>query len=160
MKNIEMESLETINPFTLAPWEARMQTDDEAILETSDVPGGSMQVAFSSSAWNELVGFGVTIEKQPPRYRKVKLRAFSITLGARIEQNPFSAELAAMAHTLKSFVGLKDYRIKLLTSNKAAAHHAEEPSTTVGSGICLPNLQADKKTAEKWKSDQHPVNPH
>ncbi|KAJ6118433.1 hypothetical protein N7471_013900 [Penicillium samsonianum] len=132
MKNIEMESLETINPFTLAPWEARMQTDDEAILETSDVPGGSMQVAFSSSARNELVGFGVTIEKQPPRYRKVKLRAFSITLGARIEQNPFSAELAAMAHTLKSFVGLKDYRIKLLTSNKAAALTLKSPRQQSG----------------------------
>jgi hypothetical protein len=31
LKNIEMETLETINLFTLAPWETRMQTDDEAM---------------------------------------------------------------------------------------------------------------------------------
>lgn len=81
MKNIEMESLEIINPFTLAPWEARVQTDDEPISEGSTVPGGSMQIAFSSSSRNELVGFGVAIEKQPPRYRKVRLKVFSVTLG-------------------------------------------------------------------------------
>jgi hypothetical protein len=35
----------------------------------------------------------------------------SVTLGARAEQNPFSAELAAMAHALNMVVGVKDYRI-------------------------------------------------
>jgi hypothetical protein len=33
LKNIEMETLETIDPFTLAPWEERLQTD---IPETSE----------------------------------------------------------------------------------------------------------------------------
>jgi hypothetical protein len=121
LKNVEMETLETINPFTLAPWETRMQTDVEAMSDSQTVPGGSMQVAVSSSARNGLVGFGVAIEKQPPRYRKLKPKTFSVTLGARSEQNPFSGELAAMAHTLNMLVGLKDYRIMLLTSNKAAA---------------------------------------
>lgn len=120
LKNIAMESLETINPFTLAPWEARVQTE-KPISEGSIVPGGSMQIAFSSSARNELVGFGVAIEKQPPRYRKVRLKTLSVTLSARTEQNPFSAELAAMAHTLKTLVGLKGFRVTLITSNKAAA---------------------------------------
>ena len=109
LKNIDMESLETITPFTLASWETRMQTDDEPLSEGSTVPGGSIQIAFSSSARNELVGFGVAIEKQPPRYRKVRLKVLSVTLGARIEQNPFSAELATMAHTLKTLVGLKAF---------------------------------------------------
>lgn len=77
-----------------------------------------MQVAVSSSARNGLVGFRVAIEKQPPQYRKRKLKTFSVTLGARSEQNPFSAELAAIVYTLNMLVGLKDYRIVLLTSNK------------------------------------------
>jgi hypothetical protein len=132
LRNIEMESLETINPFTLAPWESRVHTDDYLIPEESTVPGGSMQIAFSSSARNELVGFGVAIEKQPPRYRKVKLKAFSVTLGARTEQNPFSSELAAMAHKLNTLVGLKDYRITLLTSNKAAALTLNNPRQQSG----------------------------
>ncbi|KAJ5215353.1 uncharacterized protein N7498_001760 [Penicillium cinerascens] len=126
-----MESLETINPVILAPWEARMQTD-EPITEGSTIPGGSMQIAFSSSARNELVGFGVAVEKQPPRYRKVRLKTLSVTLSARTEQNPFSAELAAMAHTLKTLVGLKDYRITLITTNKAAALTLKNPRQQSG----------------------------
>jgi hypothetical protein len=132
LKNIDMESLETINPFTLAPWEARVQIDDEASPETSAMPGGSMQIAFSSSSRNELVGFGVAIEKQPPRYRKVRLKVFSVTVAARTEQNPFSAELAAMAHTLKTLVGLKDFRITLITTNKAAALTLRSPRQQSG----------------------------
>jgi ribonuclease HI len=127
-----MESLETINPFTLAPWEARVQIDNEASPETSAMPGGSMQIAFSSSSRNELVGFGVAIEKQPPRYRKVRLKVFSVTVAARTEQNPFSAELAAMAHTLKTLVGLKDFRITLITTNKAAALTLKSPRQQSG----------------------------
>jgi hypothetical protein len=116
-----METLETINPFTLALWETRVQTDGEAMPDSYTAPGGSIQVAVSSLARNGLVGFGVAIEKQKPRYRKLKLKTFSVTLGARLEQNAFSAELAAIAHLLNMLVGLKVYRIMLLTSNKAAA---------------------------------------
>jgi hypothetical protein len=104
-----------------------MQTGVEAMPDSPTVPGGSMQVAVSSSARNGLAGFGVAIEKQPPQYRKLKLKTFSGTLGARSEQHPFSAELAAMAHTLNMLVGPKDYRITLLTSNKAAALTIRNP---------------------------------
>jgi ribonuclease HI len=109
-----------------------MQTDVEAMPDSDTVPGGSMQVAVSSSARNGLVGFGVAIEKQPPRYRKPKLRTFSVTFGARSKQNPFSAELAAMAHTLNMLVGLEDYRIMLLTSNEAAALTIRNPRRLSG----------------------------
>jgi hypothetical protein len=86
-----------------------------------------MQIATSSSARNELVGFGVAIERQPPRYRKLRLKTLSLTLGARVEQNPFSAELVAIVYTLNMVVGVKDYRITLLTSNKAAALTLRNP---------------------------------
>lgn len=130
LKSIEMETLETINPFTLAPWETRMQSDVEAMPDSQTVPGGSMQVAVSSSARNALVGFGVAIEKQPPR--KLKLKTCSVTLGAKSKQNPFSAEMAAMAHVLNMLVGLKDYRVTLLTSNKAAALTMRNPRPQSG----------------------------
>ncbi|CAG8141342.1 unnamed protein product [Penicillium nalgiovense] len=132
LKHIDMETLETINPFTLAPWEERMQTgtDQPQVFQTR--AGVYMQIAVSSSARNKLVGFGVAIEKQPPRYRKLKLKTLSVTLGARAEQNPFSAELAAMAHALNMVVGVKDYRIALLTSNKAAALTLRNPRQQSG----------------------------
>lgn len=92
-------------------------------LEITTVPVGSMQIAFSSSARNKPVEFGVAIEKQPPRYRKVRLKVLSITLGARVEQNPFTAELAAMTYTLRTLVGLKDFRITLIRVTKRQLSH-------------------------------------
>ena len=132
LKNIEMETLETINPFTLAPWEERVQTDIHKIPETQTEAGGCMQIAVSSSARNEVVGFGGAIQKQPPRYRKPKLKTFSVTLGARLEQNPYSGELAAMAHALSTLPALKRYRVTLLTSNKAAALTLKNPRQQSG----------------------------
>jgi hypothetical protein len=127
LKNIEMETLETINPFTLAPWEERVQTDMEETSETQKAAGGSIQIAVSSSARNEVVGCGGVIQKQPPKYRKLKLKTFSVTLGMRGEQNPYSGEFAAMANALGTLPVLKQYRITLLTSNKAAALTLRNP---------------------------------
>lgn len=121
LKDIEMETLETINPFTLAPWEERVQTAMGESSETQTEAGGSIQIAVSSSARNGVVGFGGIVQKQPPKYKKPKLKSFSVILGARSEQNPYSGELAAMAHALRTLPVLKQYRITLLTSNKAAA---------------------------------------
>lgn len=42
LKNIEMETLETINPFTLASWEERVQADSGKTLEIQTETGGSM----------------------------------------------------------------------------------------------------------------------
>jgi ribonuclease HI len=145
LKNIEMETLETINPFVLALWETRIQSDVEGMLHSHTVPGVSLQVAVSSSARNGLVGFGVAIKKQPPRYRKLKLKTFSTTLGTRLEQNPFSAELAALAHTLNMLVGLKDYRITLLTSNKAAALTMRNPRQQSGQEFVCQSYKSMKR---------------
>jgi hypothetical protein len=85
LKSIEMETLETIHLFMLAPWETRMQTDVEAMADSQTAPGGIMQATVSSLAQNGFIGFGVVLEKQPPRYRKLKLKTSSVTLGARAE---------------------------------------------------------------------------
>jgi len=132
LKHVDLETLEIINPFTLAPYDERVQINVNRQDEPQTKAGGLMQIAVSSSARNELVGFGVAIEKQPPRNRKLKFKTFSVTLGARAEQNPFSTELAAIAHMLKIVVGIKDYKITLLTSNKAAAFTLRNPRRQSG----------------------------
>jgi ribonuclease HI len=137
LKSIEIETLETIHPFTLAPWETCMQADVEAMADSQTAPGGTMQAAVSSSARNGFVGFGVALEKQPPRYQKLKLKTSSVTLGARVEQSPYSGELAAIAHALDIPPGLKQYQITLLTSNKAAALTLRNPRQQSSQGhIC------------------------
>lgn len=89
LKNIKIELLETINPFTLVSWETYVQTENESISEGSTVPDGSIQIVFSSLSRNKLVGFGIAIEKQLSRYRKVKLKVLSVILDTRTEHNPF-----------------------------------------------------------------------
>jgi hypothetical protein len=138
LKNIEMETLETIDQFTLAPWEERLQTDIGETSESQTEAGGSIQIAVSSLARNEVVGFGGVIQKQPPKYKKPRLKTFSVTLGARSEQNPYSGELAAMTHALKTLPVLELYRITLLTSNKAAALTLGSPRQQLGQEhVCL-----------------------
>ena len=132
LKGIEMETLETINPFTLAPWEERVQSDGHDLPETQTEAGEIMRIAVSSSARNEMVGFGVAIEKQPPRYRKPGLKTFAVTRAARAEQNPYSGELAAMAHALSMLRGLKRCRVTVLTSNKAATLTLTNPRQQSG----------------------------
>lgn len=85
LKSIGMETLETINPFALAPWEERVQGDTQDLPETLTAAGAVMQIAVSSSARNEMVGFGIVIKKQPPRYRKPRLKTFSVTPGTKSE---------------------------------------------------------------------------
>ena len=138
LKTIKMEILETINPFTLAPWEEQLQADIGQTPESQAETSRSIQITVSSSAQNKVVGFGRVIQKQPPKYKKLRLKIFSITLGTRSEQNPYSGELAAMAHTLKTLSVLKSYRITLLTSNKAATLTLGNPQQQSGQEhICL-----------------------
>jgi hypothetical protein len=92
-----------------------------------------------------MVGFGVAIEKQPPRYRKLKLKTPSVTLDARAEQNPYTEELASMAHSLSTFAGLKHHRITLLKSKPSSGSHAGEPPRAVRPGTRRQNIQIDMK---------------
>lgn len=56
LKDFAMEELETISPFTLAPWEKQVQTiTDEAAAKKVEA---AVRVAVSNSAPNGLVGFG------------------------------------------------------------------------------------------------------
>jgi hypothetical protein len=42
LKSIEMETLETIHPFILAPWEICMQADVEVMADSQTTPGRTM----------------------------------------------------------------------------------------------------------------------
>ncbi|OQE27213.1 hypothetical protein PENNAL_c0978G02082, partial [Penicillium nalgiovense] len=99
--------------------------------------------------------FGVAIEKQPPRYQKPRLKTFSVTLGARTEQNPYSGELAAMAHALGTLAtGTETVQGHAAHEQQSGGSHAEEPSTAVGPGTHLPSIQADQETTEAREAHQ------
>ncbi len=121
LKDIAMEDLETINPFTLAPWEERVQTvTDETATMQANV-GWAVRIAVSSSARNGVVGMGGVVDVPALGSDNSKVETFSFTLGTRSEQSPYSGELAAMAYALSSLPKLRFRSIVLLTSNRAAA---------------------------------------
>jgi hypothetical protein len=62
LKDIEMEEMEVINPFTLAPWEKRVQTAINTEIIRQPDTNRAAYIAVSSSAQHGMVGFGAAIK--------------------------------------------------------------------------------------------------
>jgi ribonuclease HI/exonuclease III len=132
LKDIAMEEMETINPFTLPPWEKRLPTiTDKAVTRHPD-SNRAAQIAVSSSARNGVVGLGGAIETRKRVGDVLTVETFSSTLGPRTEQNPYVGELAAMAYALKQLPQRRYRSITLLTRNKAAVLTLRNPQQQSG----------------------------
>jgi ribonuclease HI len=130
LKDLAMEELETIQPFTLAPWEKRIQTITDGT--TPDQTDVAVRVAVNCSARNGVVGFGVATQLATSSRRKPQRKTIYSTIGSRWQQNPYSGELAAMAQALKQLPSLRFRKIALLTSNKAAVLSLRHPRQQSG----------------------------
>jgi len=80
-----------------------------------------IRVAVSSSARNDVVGAGGVVLARAHEDAEEIGVTFSFTVGVESEQNPYSGELAAMAHALKALPDVRNRRVALLTSNQAVA---------------------------------------
>ena len=76
-------------------------SNDKEGVTPSQLTGWDVQVAVSSSARNGVVGVGGAIQIPVSVRGGPQLETFSFTLGMREEQNPYSGELAAIAHALR-----------------------------------------------------------
>ena len=125
-----LEELETLQPFSLAPWQERIPVIDTTEKSNAQVPDSvcDIRIAVSSSSRNGVVGVGSTIETTGS-----SRQTFSFTLGRRSEQNPYSGELVAMAHAVRiSLPETFDSNIVIFTSNKAAALAVHNPRQQSG----------------------------
>lgn len=125
-KEMPMERLETVDPYTLAPWESRARTVTEESAE-EPVMNCAVCIAVSSSARNGLVGYGMAIETRMSAHSESTMDTRSATLGPRSEQNPFTGELAGIASALDSLPRMRFRNIVLLTRNKAAVLTLKKP---------------------------------
>ena len=120
LKDIAMEEMETIHPFTLPPWEKRVQTVTDKEITRQPDSNRAAYIAVSSSARNGVVGLGAAIKTRKHVRDDPTVDTLSSTLGPRTEQNPYMVELTAMAHALQQLLWHKYHSIMLLTRNKAA----------------------------------------
>jgi ribonuclease HI len=132
LKDMPMESLETVNPFTLAPWEKRMQTIVDESIAGRATTDRAIRIAVSSSARNAVVGVGGAIEIQTSVQSDLNVETFFTTLGMRSEQNTYSGELAAMAKALSMLTEPRFRSIVLLTRNQAAVFTLRKPRQQSG----------------------------
>lgn len=126
LKHLSLMQLETIQPYSLEPWRERLQV---SLRDSNDgvCVGWTKAVAVSSSARNAIVGVGGVIQTENAATGQLKREAFSFTLGARTEQNPFSGELAAMAYALRNLPDCTHQNIALFTCNKGAVAALNRP---------------------------------
>jgi hypothetical protein len=96
VKDVPMESLETVHPFVLAPWEQRLDTTVNETAASQMERGWAVRIAVSSSARNGIVGMGGVVRIPLSMRGGPRDETFKMTLGPRTEQNPFSAELSVL----------------------------------------------------------------
>lgn len=124
-------AMELIEPYTIAPWEARVIVQ----IEGHEAPiSEGIQMATSSSARNGVVGMGGAVTDTTAEVLSRPV-LYSVTLGPRTEQNPYIAELGAIAVALTSPpVYLHNRTITVVTSNQAALLAIQNPRQQSGQG--------------------------
>ncbi len=149
LKDVAMEEMETIHPFTLPPWEKRVQTIADEEMTRQPDSNRAAYIAVSSSARNGVVGLGVAIKTRKRVRDDPTVETLSSTLGPRTEQNPYAAELAAMAHALQKLPRRKYHSITLWTRNKAAVLTLRNPRQQSGQEYICSVYESIKQLKKK-----------
>ena len=132
-KNISTGRMETIQSYTIPPWEPQILTKvlDKDLLAEIDNAKSQIVIATTSSARNNRVGIGVATQGLlPPGNPPITL---SQTTGWRHEQNPYTAELAAIARGVQSLPAFTVGRqITILSRNQGALLALSSPKQQSG----------------------------
>ncbi|GIZ38771.1 hypothetical protein CKM354_000217300 [Cercospora kikuchii] len=137
---VSTRGMESIAPYTVAPWHRRLaadakETTEEAVNAAKQSAG--ICVATSSSARNNIVGAGVAIQDtergEPPS------TVVSTTVSARTEHNPYTAALIALAEGLAQIpLSTVSRNIYLFSDNRAALQ-----------AVCRPRQQSGQETIQQ-----------
>jgi hypothetical protein len=123
--------MEVIQTYVVPPWEDRLSVtvdpDREKAIEATNSTQGIL-IATSSSERRGMVGMGGAIHDTLGNTPNREPVMYSVTLGTRAEQNPYTAELAAIAMATRCLPPyLLSGQITIFTSNQAALLAVSQP---------------------------------
>ena len=125
--------METIQPFTIPPWEPRipMKDLDEDLQTEKNHTRFQIVITTSSSVRKNRVGIGVAIQGLlPPENPPITLEQ---TTGWEYEQNPYFAELTTIAREVQSLPAFTiDKQITILSRNWGALLALSSPKQQSG----------------------------
>ncbi|KZL63694.1 putative transposable element [Colletotrichum incanum] len=135
-RDLPVNRLETIEAFLQPPWESRIHTvveEDGDRASKATQTGWAVRAATGSSARNGIVGYGTAVLLPLSHRRGGSTTTVSTTVGPRTEQNPYTAELMAIAAVLESLSKRVRYlAIYVFSTNKAAVLAAGRPRQQSG----------------------------
>lgn len=129
------DRMEIIQPYAVSPWEERLPTRIDAperAIESAKATHG-VCIATSSSGRRGMVGMGGAIYDSLGIVTRREPVTYAVTLGSRMEQNPYVAELAAMAMAMRCLPRhLVGRQITIFTSSRGALLSASQPKHQSG----------------------------
>ncbi|KAF5137915.1 hypothetical protein E5D57_001694 [Metarhizium anisopliae] len=134
-----MSRMEKIQAYTVPPWCSYLPVtadiDRESAVEAAAGIEGII-VATSASEKAGTVGAGGTLRDTSRLGEDDRLATYSMTIGSREEQNPYMAELAAMAMALRCLPGwLRNREVIIISSNRSALQVVAKPRQQSGQYI-------------------------
>jgi hypothetical protein len=139
--------METILPHAVSPWTARIpatiETDEASAAEAANQYTG-IRIATSASVRHGIVGIGWVAEDI--RTSQSERAGRAVTIGHRTEQNPYTAELRAIATALQSIpTTLVPTHITVFTSSQSAMKAVHNPRSQSGQGDIRQIYMATRK---------------
>ncbi|KAL6411757.1 Endonuclease/exonuclease/phosphatase [Ilyonectria robusta] len=133
---VHTERMEVIYEYALPPWTSRIPVVGENDLaKAAKAPNGieGIIIATSSSKKGGIVGMGGVARNATRNSAGKVVTSYSVTLGPGDEQNPYTAELAAIAMALECIPPRHPFRdVTVMTSNRSAVEVIRRPRQQSG----------------------------
>ncbi|KAL6406417.1 reverse transcriptase [Ilyonectria robusta] len=136
VERVHTERMEVIHEYALPPWTSRIPVVGEndlakAAKAPNDIEG--IIIATSSSKKGGIVGMGGVARNATRNNAGEVVTSYSVTLGPGDEQNPYTAELAAIAMALECTPPRLPFRdVTVMTSNHSAVEVIRRPRQQSG----------------------------
>lgn len=156
VEGVQVNRMETIQEYTIPPWEPRLQTtyehDRKKAAKMASKATGIM-VATNSSVKKGRVGIGGSAQDTLFNRTGDAVLRFAMAIGTREEQNPYTAELAAIATALKNLPPSVCHReITVITRNQSALAAIRRPRQQSGQAIIQQIYQEAKLLTQRGNS--------